>query len=98
MTANVTSYLDLVERAYQGELKLPAFQRKWKWKRPQVALLYDSLRRGYPIGSFLFMEPSTNIKLAPRPFQCTPEKAADATEEWLVLDGQQRLTAGLELF
>jgi hypothetical protein len=33
---------------------LPAIQREFVWRQPQIARLFDSLLRGYPIGSFLF--------------------------------------------
>jgi uncharacterized protein with ParB-like and HNH nuclease domain len=33
---------------------LPAIQREFVWDTGQVARLFDSLLRGYPIGSFLF--------------------------------------------
>ena len=33
---------------------LPAIQREFVWKADQIARLFDSLMRGFPIGSFLF--------------------------------------------
>ena len=33
---------------------LPAIQREFVWKAEQIENLFDSLTRGYPIGSFLF--------------------------------------------
>ena len=35
---------------------LPAIQREFIWSPAQVCLLFDSLLRGYPIGSFLLWE------------------------------------------
>lgn len=96
--ASVESYLATVKNAHEGTLKLPAFQRDWKWKPSQVGLLFDSLRQGFPIGSFLFMEPASEIDFSPRSFRGAPEAARDARTGALVLDGQQRITAGLELF
>lgn len=59
--------------------------------------LYDSLRLRYPIGSFLFLAgPGTS--LAPRIFNGSPLAAAERPTEFLVLDGQQRLTSGIHLF
>ena len=68
MAANVIAFIDLVAQAYSGQLKLPAFQRDWKWKRSQVILLYDSLRQGFPIGSFLFLKKGKDVALSPRDF------------------------------
>ncbi len=98
MAASVESYLTIVRKAYDGRLKLPAFQRDWKWKPSQVMLLLDSLRQGFPIGSFLFLQANPSINLAPREFRGSNGMAAEAVTEDLVLDGQQRITAGLELF
>ena len=98
MPAAVSPFLDLVRQAHEGRLKLPAFQRDWKWKTDQVILLYDSLRQGFPIGSFLFLKASKEINLAPRDFKGAAASAKNADPERLVLDGQQRITAGMELF
>jgi len=98
MAASVEAYLTVVRRAYEGRLKLPAFQREWKWRPSQVMLLLDSLRQGFPIGSFLFLQSNQAIDLAPREFKGSSPSASAGTAEDLVLDGQQRITAGLELF
>lgn len=98
MAASVEPYLTIVSRAYEGRIKLPAFQREWKWKPSQVILLFDSLRQGFPVGGFLFIKESPPINLAPRELRGASKKAEKAKAEYLVLDGQQRITAGLELF
>lgn len=98
MPATVEEYLSIVQKAYIGTLKLPAFQRKWRWKTKQVRLLLDSLRQGFPIGSFLFIKEAPDVNLAPREFHYSSKNAHDSKSESLVLDGQQRITAGLELF
>ena len=36
-----------------GDLVLPAIQREFVWRPEQVVRLFDSVMRGYPIGSFL---------------------------------------------
>jgi hypothetical protein len=41
---------EIHKRAYV----LPAIQREFVWSNGQVLMLFDSLLRGYPIGSFLF--------------------------------------------
>src|SRR5262245_29229786 len=98
MAASVEEYLAIVGKAYEGRIKLPAFQREWKWKTSQVILLFDSLRQGFPIGGFLFIKESPSIDLSPRELRGASQKASAAKAESLVLDGQQRITAGLELF
>jgi len=39
-----------------GKLFLPAIQRKFVWNEEQITKLFDSLMRGYPIGTFLFWD------------------------------------------
>ena len=38
----------------QNEVYLPAIQRKFVWSYDQIEMLFDSIMRGYPIGTFLF--------------------------------------------
>lgn len=97
MTASVGNFRDLAKKAYQGELKLPGFQRNWRWRPDKVVKLYDSLRLRYPIGSFLFLAGSSE-QLSPRTFNGSNESASSVSTDFLVLDGQQRLTAGVHLF
>jgi hypothetical protein len=90
------TFLQLVKEAYEGSLQLPAFQREWKWERSRVISLFDSLRKQFPIGSFLFLESSTEYNLAPRPFEGV-KKAKESDNVRLTLDGQQRITSGIAL-
>jgi hypothetical protein len=48
-----TTIADVLRRIQKGELILPAIQREYVWKPSQVIRLFDSIMRGYPIGSFL---------------------------------------------
>lgn len=88
------SYKSLLQLAEQGTYQVPAFQRKWKWSKNQVIALYETLRRGYPIGSFLTLADSDFDVFNPRPFHGIENVGAPSA---LVLDGQQRLTAGLAI-
>jgi hypothetical protein len=97
MTSSARPFTDLVRFAHDGRLKLPAFQRKWRWKADKVIKLFDSLRKRYPIGALLFLK-GENEALAPRLFDGCHTTASNAEAEYLVLDGQQRLTAGIHLF
>ena len=47
----ISKALGSIERR---EYVLPAIQREFVWRPTQIARLFDSLMRGYPIGSFLF--------------------------------------------
>lgn len=44
----------LLEWSREGRLRLPRFQRGFVWKKPDMLALFDSIARGFPIGSLLF--------------------------------------------
>ncbi len=85
---------------------LPAIQREFVWRPEQIQCLFDSLMRGYPIGSFLFWivkrESITKYGYKFYDFMldyhesnnphCKPIGAVTRDEVVAVLDGQQRLT------
>lgn len=43
-----------IDNVHKKKYLLPAIQRELVWKTGQIERLFDSLMRGYPIGSFLF--------------------------------------------
>lgn len=45
---------EIVEKIGRNEVYLPAIQRKFVWDHEQIENLFDSIMRGYPIGTFLF--------------------------------------------
>lgn len=45
---------EVIEKIGSNEIYLPAIQRKFVWKHPQIEKLFDSIMRDYPIGTFLF--------------------------------------------
>lgn len=98
MKQGAEPFAQLVEGAFSGELRLPAFQRSWAWNRQHVISLFDSLRKGYPIGSCLFLETRPDFDLSPRPFHGLDEASLTHAAQRYVLDGQQRLTAGIAIY
>ena len=81
----IASILDTID---VGSLALPAFQRGFVWKRPQVRNLMNSLYRGYPVGSLLTW--TTRAERAE--VRTTGEPLTSGPVE-LLLDGQQRVTS-----
>ncbi len=77
--------------ANAGVLRVPEFQRSFRWDSADVLALFDSILKGYPIGSVLLWRkeaPAARITLGSLSID-TPEKR-DAL--WVV-DGQQRITS-----
>ncbi|GAA4011295.1 hypothetical protein GCM10022384_65460 [Streptomyces marokkonensis] len=82
--------LELVEWALSGRIRIPRFQRSYRWEASDSERLFDSILRGYPIGNLLMWRkpaPAAEITLGELRFDA-PERS-DAL--WVV-DGQQRLT------
>jgi len=54
MSYESKSIKEVIEMVGRNEIYLPAIQRKFVWKPEQIESLFDSIMRGYPIGTFLF--------------------------------------------
>jgi hypothetical protein len=78
----------LLDNISYGSLALPAFQRGYVWKRPQVMDLMNSLYKGYPVGSLLTWQTraeDADIRAYGGGVESGPIE--------LLLDGQQRVTS-----
>ena len=96
---------EAIGHIHSNRYLLPAIQREFVWWPHQIERLFDSLMRGYPIGSFLFwrVDPETAKNYSFYQFITNydqrkphnPVHGAPSTVPGLraVLDGQQRLTA-----
>lgn len=82
---------------HRGDFVIPDFQRDVVWQPAQVAALWDSVYRGFPIGSLLYWTTTERMATlrAIGGFELTgAQLASDPTSKIrYVLDGQQRLTA-----
>ncbi|MGH3417285.1 MAG: DUF262 domain-containing protein, partial [Actinocrinis sp.] len=81
---------ELVELVRQGRIRVPRFQRPFRWEPTDVEQLFDSILRGYPIGNLLMWERQAAAE--PITIGHLRIKAPDEDRAWLVVDGQQRLT------
>jgi uncharacterized protein with ParB-like and HNH nuclease domain len=85
-----TIYLeDLLDEIAEGKYKIPVFQRDFVWKYSQMLDLFDSILKGYPIGSLLFWqtkEYKTKDEIGPYII-----KKRDGDTKY-VLDGFQRIS------
>jgi hypothetical protein len=87
----------LVDMVHQGDFVIPDFQRDVVWQPAQVAALWDSVYRGFPIGSLLYWTTTERMATlrAIGGFDLSAASVAGepASAIRYVLDGQQRLTA-----
>jgi hypothetical protein len=82
---------DLLRLLRQGMLRLPKFQRGLRWRREDNRKLFDSILRGYPMGSLLVWKQQRPAeRVAFGPYEVDAPGRPDA---WHVVDGQQRLSA-----
>ncbi|MGH9227964.1 MAG: DUF262 domain-containing protein [Acidimicrobiales bacterium] len=81
---------ELVSLALRGRLRVPRFQRSFVWTANDVRELFDSIWRGFPIGTLLLWKrPAEAGKVAFGPLEFDAPAAEDA---YSVVDGQQRIT------
>ena len=84
---------------------LPAIQREFVWTADKTTTLFDSLMRGYPVGSFLFWRVDEDHSQSYKFFEfmqsfdaqdnkrLKPYDIPTPRQLTVVLDGQQRLTS-----
>lgn len=82
---------DLVSLAWTGRIRVPHFQRDFRWTREDVIRLFDSIVKGYPVGSLLLWRrpaAARRVRLGALSIN------APAVDQALwVVDGQQRITS-----
>ena len=82
---------DLLAELRLGRVRIPSFQRGIRWKWQDAAKFFDSLYRGYPVGTLLFWE--TSAEPADVHFGSVHISAQARTDGLWVVDGQQRLVS-----
>jgi len=78
----------LVEDIRMGRIALPDIQRPFVWSSAKTRDLFDSMYRGYPIGTLMLWE--TGAEVGTRQIG---RGASDRAPQLLIVDGQQRLTS-----
>jgi hypothetical protein len=81
----------LVAMAWRGDIRVPRFQRGFRWQRRDVIRLFESILRGFPIGSVLLWRrpaPAEQLRLGALNVDAQHNERA----LWVV-DGQQRITS-----
>ena len=85
-----TSYslTHLIEEIKHGGIALPDIQRPFVWSAAKVRDLFDSMYRGYPVGTLMLWETGADVGTR-------QVGGGDVTKvaKLLIVDGQQRLTS-----
>lgn len=82
---------ELVRLVEDGRIRVPEFQRSFRWAADDVLALFDSILRGYPFGSLLLWKrpaPAGSLKVGALSID-----APEVPDALWVVDGQQRITS-----
>ncbi|WP_271404656.1 DUF262 domain-containing protein [Kocuria palustris] len=89
---------EYVEWAREGKLQLPDFQREYKWDDERVRQLIVTVLRGHPMGIVMLLQ-TGNEQVRFKPKAISGSGAPQGViPDWLLLDGQQRLTSLTQAF
>ncbi|MEV6285531.1 DUF262 domain-containing protein [Kribbella sp. NPDC051770] len=82
---------EIVELAGDGSVRVPTFQRHFAWRAQDIRRLFDSIYRGFPIGTLLLWRHEAEAgKISLGPIDIEVDNRSDA---YWVVDGQQRITS-----
>ncbi|MFN8198698.1 MAG: DUF262 domain-containing protein [Nakamurella multipartita] len=81
----------LVRNVLDGAVRVPHFQRSFRWDARDVGLLFDSILRGYPVGSVLLWQRAAPADPSLTLGALTLNVPVKSDALWVV-DGQQRIT------
>lgn len=88
-----TNLSQLLDEVNNGKIQLPEFQRSWTWDDNRIRGIIASLTLGYPMGAIMRLQyGNPEIKFKYRPVEGV-KISDDVVPDYLVLDGQQRLTS-----
>lgn len=80
----------LIEDIKRGNIALPDIQRPFVWSAAKVRDLFDSMYRGYPVGTLMLWETLADVGTRQVGGGDTDR---DRVAKLLIVDGQQRLTS-----
>lgn len=86
------SLTSLLQYIKQGNIQVPQFQRGFIWNRDNVKRLFDSINKGYPVGTIFLWKPtdrSDSLNESKLGAYIIPRGNA---QDYYVLDGYQRLS------
>jgi hypothetical protein len=87
------SLSDVLRDIHIGKVQLPDFQRGWVWDEDHIRSLIASVSLAYPVGAIMLLETGGDgVTFQPRPIEGV-ELPEPVEPEYLILDGQQRMTS-----
>ena len=87
-----TDLNELMRDVSTGKAQLPEFQRSWTWDDNRIVGILASLTQGYPMGAIMRLTyGNENVRFKYRTIEGV--SVQKVVPDYLVLDGQQRLTS-----
>ena len=83
----------VLDKLKSGQLAIPRFQRDFIWAPKQITSFFDSIIKGYPIGSLIFWRPEKDRFKVQTNIEGIHVETGDEEFILYVLDGRQRLTS-----
>ncbi|MEV5820874.1 DUF262 domain-containing protein [Micromonospora haikouensis] len=83
---------DLLGGIGRGEIRVPAFQRPFVWRPNQMLELFDSIERGYPIGTLLLWNTDERVPSLDRIGGIEVPPPREGRQVSYLLDGHQRMS------
>src|ERR1035441_9318371 len=90
---NPISLKKLLDECHSGDLQLPDFQRSFVWDEDRIKSLIASVSRAFPIGALMSLKTGGQVNFKPRPVEGAPDELKNVLPDFLLLDGQQRMTS-----
>lgn len=81
---------EVYDKLDKGIYGIPVFQRDFVWAKDKIVDFFDSIWRGYPVGSILLWKP--DISIASKDI-ITDKVLVKKNPSYFVLDGRQRLSS-----
>lgn len=82
----------LIDSIRQGKIQVPPFQRDFVWDRKNIIKLFDSIRKGYPIGTLFLWRPAVPSDWDGISKLGSYSIPKSSSQDFYVLDGFQRLS------
>lgn len=84
---------ELLKDVSIGKIQLPDFQRGWVWNNNRMIGILASIAKSFPIGAIMLLETGNNNVRFKTKYVEGVNPGEDIEPEYLVLDGQQRITS-----
>lgn len=82
----------IMDKVRSGEFSIPKFQRDFIWTPRDIVDFFDSILKGYPIGSLLMWIPESDQFYCIDNLEGFKVESNNVSDKCYVLDGRQRLT------